>query len=214
MRTEPSAASAGDEAEPAVTGATPAGDRQAVGESAGRAPVDIAELYRQQGSGLRRRLVGLGRRNDADDLTHDAFVKAIAHKDRLESSGDGAGAYLNTVTRNLLRDRWKREGRAAHGTVRLAAGEDGSAEAADALAVSRLEGELVRAALGRLDEEKRHVLQLRVVEGRSSEETARLIGRTPAAVRQIQHRALVTLRADLTAQGWARPTRTAQREKS
>jgi RNA polymerase sigma-70 factor, ECF subfamily len=213
VRTEPSAASSGDELNSAAKGATPEGGRRAAGDSSESAPVDIAELYRQQRSGLRRRLVRLGRRNDADDLTHDAFVRTLAHKDRLESSGDGGGAYLNTVTRNLVQDRWKREGRAAHGAVRLAAGEDGTAQAADALAVSRLEGELVRAALGRLDEEKRHVLQLRVVEGRSSEETARLIGRTPAAVRQIQHRALVTLRADLTAQGWARPTM-AQREKS
>jgi RNA polymerase sigma-70 factor (ECF subfamily) len=212
----PKRTSVGPDAEASATsgaGRTADSGGSPVTESSQGPAVDIAELYRRQEPSLRRRLVRLGRRDDAQDLTHDAFVKTLANRDRLDGSGNGAGAFLHTVAGNVLRDRWKRERRAVHGNVRLAAGEVGASPSADALVETRLEGELVRAALGRLDQEKRQVLNLRVVEGRSSEETARLTGKTPAAVRQIQHRALVTLRNELTALGWARAGSPARKQE-
>jgi RNA polymerase sigma-70 factor (ECF subfamily) len=69
----------------------------------------------------------------------------------------------------------------------------------EALAIAASEVERVRAALRALPDDQRHVIELRLTEGRSMSETAALLGRSPDAVRQLQHRALVALRARLRA---------------
>jgi RNA polymerase sigma-70 factor (ECF subfamily) len=52
-------------------------------------------------------------------------------------------------------------------------------------------------ALDRLAPDQRQVLRLRILEGRSSAEVAAITHRSPAAVRQLQVRALAALRAAL-----------------
>lgn len=51
--------------------------------------------------------------------------------------------------------------------------------------------------LGQLSDTQRDILILRVIVGLSAEETARIVGSTPGAVRVAQHRALSRLRADI-----------------
>ena len=59
--------------------------------------------------------------------------------------------------------------------------------------------------LGSLSGAQREVLRLRVVHGLSAEQTARVLGCTPAAVRLTQHQALDVLRQTLaTRNGTAR----------
>lgn len=178
---------------------------------AGRAPapdLDLAELYREAAPGVRRRLVRRGRRSDAEDLTHDAFVKTWSNRQHLDGSRGGRIAYLNTAAGSVLRDRWRRERRAAAGNVRLAGGQQGLAPSAEGIALARVEGEVLAEALGALDESQRLVLRFRIIERRTSAETARLVGKTPEAVRQIQCRALSALRIELEARGWQRSGRT------
>jgi len=170
---------------------------------AAAAGVDIVDLYVDVGPAVRRFLRRSGRTGDAEDLAHDAFERTISHRTRLDGSQRGARAYLFTVTGNLVRDRWRREQRARAGNVRLRATSAASAEAAEVLAVGRLEGASVRLAFDLLDPVQREVLRMRVVEGRSSAEVAEVLHRTPASIRQIQHRALATLRTHLEASGWS-----------
>jgi RNA polymerase sigma-70 factor (ECF subfamily) len=54
---------------------------------------------------------------------------------------------------------------------------------------------LLHELLAQLPELQREVLALRVAMGYSAEETARMVGSTPGAVRVTQHRAMVKLRA-------------------
>lgn len=161
-------------------------------------------MYREAAPGVRRRLVRRGRRSDAEDLTHDAFVKTWSNRQHLDSSKGGGIAYLNTAAGNVLRDRWRRERRAAAGNVRLAGGEQGYAPSAEGIALARVEGEVLAEALGALDESQRLVLRYRIIERRTSTETAQLLGKTPESVRQIQCRALSVLRTELVARGWQR----------
>ncbi len=149
-----------------------------------------------------------GRRSDAEDLTHDAFIRTLSNRQHLDSSkGSGIG-YLNTAAGSVLRDRWRRERRAAAGNLRLAGGEQGFVPSAEVIALARVEGEVLAEALGALDESQRLVLRFRIIERRTSAETARLVGKTPEAVRQIQCRALSALRTELVAKGWQRSGRT------
>lgn len=53
------------------------------------------------------------------------------------------------------------------------------------------------AGLARLPELYRLVLQMRLLEQRPAAEVAALLDRSPDAVRQLQHRALIALRAEL-----------------
>lgn len=186
---------------PSEGGAGEGGDAGEGGGSEGTG-VDIVELYRDHSSAVRRSLLRSGRHTDAEDLTHDAFERTISHKARLDGSQSGARAYLYAITGNLVRDRWRREGRAKAGNVRLRDREPMSADGADVIALGRLEEASIRAVFEDLDRVQRDVLRLRVVEGRSSAEVAEMLGRTPEAVRQIQHRALATLRGRLEANGW------------
>jgi RNA polymerase sigma-70 factor (ECF subfamily) len=57
------------------------------------------------------------------------------------------------------------------------------------------EAAALRAAFCRLSDEDREVLELRVVAGLSSDQTAEVLGKRPGAVRMAQARALERLRA-------------------
>jgi RNA polymerase sigma-70 factor (ECF subfamily) len=150
-------------------------------------------------------MLRVGRQEDAADLTHDAFAKTIASPPGSDSPGGGA-TNLHTVAGNLLRDRWRRDRRAAAGNVRLAADARLTAAGADSLAIAGIETAAVRVAVASLPQEHQDVLRLRIVDGRTSDEVARMLGREPASVRQIQRRALAQLRKELTAKGWAPDT--------
>jgi RNA polymerase sigma-70 factor (ECF subfamily) len=55
----------------------------------------------------------------------------------------------------------------------------------------------VRTALSRLPSAQRSVIMLRVIGDLSVEEVARVNGKTPGAVKQLQRRALITLKREL-----------------
>jgi RNA polymerase sigma factor (sigma-70 family) len=59
-------------------------------------------------------------------------------------------------------------------------------------------GEVITAALRRLPEGQRDVVLLRVLGDLTVDEVARVIGKTPGAVKAIQHRAFTTLRREVS----------------
>jgi RNA polymerase sigma-70 factor (ECF subfamily) len=136
----------------------------------------------------------LGNVADAQDLTQEVFLRALRSLDRYEETRAPFAAYLAAIARNLVRNRAR---------LRSSAVLDDDAPTAgagpEALAITASELERVRAALRELPADQRCVIELRLSEGRSMSETAALLGRNPDAVRQLQHRALVALRARLRA---------------
>jgi RNA polymerase sigma-70 factor, ECF subfamily len=136
----------------------------------------------------------LGNVADAQDLTQEVFLRALRSLDRYEETSAPFAAYLASIARNLVRNRAR---------LRPTAVLDDDAPSAGAgpetLAIEAAEVERVRAALGELPADQRRVIELRLSEGRSMSETAVLLGRSPDAVRQLQHRALAALRARLSA---------------
>src|SRR5688500_15937017 len=135
-------------------------------------------------------------RAEAQALTQEVFLRAVRSIDRYDDRGDSMHGLLVTVALNLLRDRWRRRRPAAANVDDLPflATRDPGPEQ---LALDDLDDTAIRLALARLPEEQRHVIQMRVIEGRSSQEVAELLGRNAAAIRQIQRRALLDLRATL-----------------
>jgi RNA polymerase sigma-70 factor (ECF subfamily) len=132
-------------------------------------------------------------RAEAQDLTQEVFLRAVRAMERYDDRGDSMHALLVTVALNLLRDRWRRRRPIADNVddlPYLATRDPGPEQ----LALDDLDDVAVRLALDRLPEEQRKVIQMRVIEGRSSQDVAELLGRNAAAVRQIQRRALLDLR--------------------
>jgi RNA polymerase sigma-70 factor (ECF subfamily) len=126
-------------------------------------------------------------RSVAEDLTAEVFRRALAAIGGFEWRGVPFSAWLYRIAANEIADYAAKASR-EQGTIAL--GEP-----------SRDEGEIVehRATLFRLiDElppEQRRVLVLRFAEERSVREAATTLGRSEAAVKQLQWRALQTLRA-------------------
>ena len=145
-------------------------------------------------------------RDRAEELTQEVFCRVLARMGRWESDEAVRQAYLVQSAKNLLRDQWRTAGRR-----RAHPGEvPGTADVADAAAgpedqaVERSEQESLRRALGRLGALQREVLYRRVVQGQTAEEVGRALGRRAESVRQIQHRALLSLRHLLEAEEGSR----------
>lgn len=138
----------------------------------------------------------VGSRQEAEDLTQEVFARALGRLDGYRSTSGSFRPYLLTVARNLLRDRWRTHRRRGHedADLTLLPSEDAGPEEATIAAGERA---ALAAGLAQLPDRHRQVLRLRLLEGRSAAEVAAMLGRTPESVRQLQHRALVELRAAL-----------------
>ena len=135
-------------------------------------------------------------RQEAEDLTQEVFLRALRRLGDYRSETGSFRPYLVAVAHNLLRDRWR-----AHGRIVRADVDPDDLETRDrgpeaATLAGERRSSLV-AGLARLPELYRLVLQMRLLEQRPAAEVAALLDRSPDAVRQLQHRALIALRAEL-----------------
>jgi RNA polymerase sigma-70 factor, ECF subfamily len=134
---------------------------------------------------------------EAEDLTQEAFLRAIAKAGRVGEADSSFRAYLITTARNVAIDRWRAAERS-----RLQSGLDLSGHAdprpgPEAEAVGRDEQERLLAAIDRLPDHYSDVLRMRIVHGITSQEAGRHLGMTANAVRQLQYRALAALRREV-----------------
>jgi RNA polymerase sigma-70 factor (ECF subfamily) len=166
-----------------------AGDREAFTELFGRHESGLFNVsYRLTGS-----------REDAADITQEAFLRVFARLDDLAGREVNLAAYLHRTARNLVYDR------SAHGArvsptdeVERVAGADDSADADPELtALIADQGSDVRAANARLPERHRLALALRELEDMSYEDIGRVLDITPGAVAQLLVRARNALRREL-----------------
>jgi RNA polymerase sigma-70 factor (ECF subfamily) len=133
---------------------------------------------------------------EPDDSTLKVFLRALRSLPGFEDRGLPFAAYLLQIARNLARDRWRSR------PARLVVTENLPDRAAtgpgpDNLAVASDHRAALASALDRISPDHRAVLRLRILEGRSTGEVARILHRSQPAVRQLQVRALAALRAAL-----------------
>ena len=167
-------------------------DERLLIEAAQKDPARFAELYainfeRVYAYVVRR----VGDRADTEDLTSEVFHHALANLRRFEWRGIPFAAWLFRIAANLISDRWQRTNReqVAEGAEQIESVQANSAEFEE---VER------KATLFRLVDtlpaEQRRVVVLRFVEQKSIKEVAREIRKTEGAVKQLQFRALSSLR--------------------
>jgi RNA polymerase sigma-70 factor, ECF subfamily len=133
----------------------------------------------------------IGSRADAEDVTATVFQKALANLDRFEWRGVPFAAWLVRIAANEIADRGRH----------LLPPTDADADADAASIDEELEAAERRASLFRLvrtlPDDQRRVLALRFAEDRPIREIAATLGRSEGAVKQLQFRALTTLRERL-----------------
>jgi RNA polymerase sigma-70 factor (ECF subfamily) len=168
-------------------------DERLLVEAAQRDPARFAELYENNFERVYAYVVRrVGDRTETEDLTSEVFHHALANLQKFEWRGIPFAAWLFRIAANLISDRWQRSSR-----ERLT-DEPEQIESAQSKSVEFEEVER-RATLFRLVDtlptEQRRVVVLRFVEQKSIKEVAREIRKTEGAVKQLQFRALTTLRA-------------------
>ena len=129
-------------------------------------------------------------RSDAEDLTAEVFHQALAGLNTFEWRGVPFASWLYRIASNAIADRWQRVARER--------GNPAADDPPDPRKDANPEEIEKRARLFRLVAElprdQRGVVEMRFAEGKSIAEIARELGRTDGAVKQLQFRAIRTLR--------------------
>lgn len=153
---------------------------------------------------------------DPENALGEVFLRLARSLGRFSGGMAGLRAYAFTVAQNHLRDL-ARTRRARVAITFLApdalaeAGEKPQVASAEDDALGSLSLWSLRAAFAELTPEQRHVLYLRIVGDLSIEDTAKVVGKSRGAVKQLQHRAMDRLRALLGTPGQAAPVAEVER---
>lgn len=137
----------------------------------------------------------VGNATDAEDLSAQTFLRAWEAIERYQVRGAPFVSWLLRIAHNLgvSHLRSKRDSSELHdGIVDTKERRD-----PEWSYQQTAEEELVREAIMRLREEQRQVIILRFIEDLDYTEVAEIIGKSVAAIRVIQHRALNSLRKQM-----------------
>jgi RNA polymerase sigma-70 factor (ECF subfamily) len=155
-------------------------------EAAQRDPGRFAEIYQANFprvyAFVARRVKG---REQAEDVTAEVFQQALAGLGGFEWRGTPFIAWLLGIASHLVAQHWK--GAQPEGPVDELEFQANSGQAERQALFSQL--------LERLPADQCHVLERRFFEQRSIREIAQEMGRSEGAIKQLQFRALETLRS-------------------
>lgn len=130
---------------------------------------------------------------EAEDLTSEVFMKALRAIPRYEPR-QAFLAWLYRIARNAVIDHVRRGGRQVSFEDALKHPEVHNAVDPDLELLAVSDKETLRTALEQLTPLQQEVIVLRFLEGFSTDEIAKLIGKREGTVRGIQFRALGALR--------------------
>ena len=163
-----------------------------------REPAAVTRIYTAYAPALFRFfLAAVGDRPTAEDLTGDVFKSAIEGLPRFRGPVEALGGWLFRMAHNDLADLWRKQARSPgitplDDTLEEAAWAAGADNPED-LAIQRIEGDRVLAALRHLPSDQREVLLLRMAAGLSAPEVAVIVGKTTGAVKSLRHRGVASL---------------------
>ncbi len=140
---------------------------------------------------------------DAQEIAQDTFLRALAALPRYKETNATFKTYLSRITLNLIIDYYRRRGRAPQVVDIADYNEpiiDPDSRPEEAV-LNTERREEVLCLLARLPDEQRQVIELRIVQGLAVADTARIMGKSVAAIKMLQQRALKKLKELFTEQG-------------
>lgn len=165
-------------------------DERLLIQAAQKDPSRFAELYE---SNFNRVYAFVARRvkdrEEAQDVTAEVFHQALKNLARFQWRGVPFAAWLLRIAANALADRWQRAGREVPADSAELEAESGPAGVAE---VERRA--MLFQLVDRLPSDQKLVVNRRFIDQKSIREIAVELGRSEGAVKQLQFRALETLR--------------------
>lgn len=154
----------------------------------------FARLFRDIQPGLLNYLHAI-ERDGADDVASETWLQVIAGLRNFRGGEQGFRAWLFTIARHRAVD-WGRS-RARHRTIPLSCSgvEERLAPDVAEVAMRRLSVQAVLALMSTLPADQAEIIMLRVVAGVDTQAVARIVGKSPGAVRVAAHRGLRRLAA-------------------
>jgi RNA polymerase sigma-70 factor (ECF subfamily) len=145
---------------------------------------------------LRGYLRGIGG-DEVDDLLDEVLFSVYRRLDRFVGDEKGFRSWVFSIAHNVAIDHYRRQRRRPEpvdtSDPRYLA-VAGALRGVDEVIADRVLEQRLLDVLARLPAAQRQVLLLRTVADLSVDETAAAVGRTPGAVRVLQHRALASVR--------------------
>ncbi len=129
----------------------------------------------------------------AEDLTSDTFFRALRSMTRFQWQGKDFGAWLMTIARNLVVDHYKAGRTRLETAVDDFSGHDETTAGPEDAVIAGLTNEILLEAIEQLPEEQQTCLVMRFLNENSIAETAKVLGRTEGAIKQLQLRAVRNL---------------------
>ena len=138
-------------------------------------------------------LIKVGRREEAEDLTHEVFKSAWESMGGYKNLGFPFSSWLYRIARNQITDHWR--GRKEEASLENIDQEYFVAPASLQFDLThKMEVERVKDAIGRLKPEYQDVVIMRFVEDLPVKDVAVALEKSEGAVKLLQHRAIKELK--------------------
>lgn len=145
----------------------------------------------------------IGNEDDAKELAQETFMKAFRSLPRYKILDVSFKSYLGRIAINLVNDFWRKKGRTPK-IVSIAEYQEpmvDTAEKPEEYTLRLERQEQLISLIESLPEEQRQAVKLRIILGLSVRDTALRMGKTEAAIKMLQQRALRSLRNTCIDQG-------------
>jgi RNA polymerase sigma-70 factor (ECF subfamily) len=129
----------------------------------------------------------------AEDLTSETFFRALRSMSSFRWQGKDFGAWLMTIARNLTTDHYKSSRTRLESTTEDMSPHDSATEGPESAVLASLTNEALLTALKKLPAEQQECLIMRFLQGLSIAETAKVLGRSDGAIKQLQLRGVRNL---------------------
>lgn len=164
----------------------------------GTATERFAAAYRE----LSPRVLGYLRSHGVDDpeaVTNDVFLSLHRRFNSVEGGDDGVRTLTFSIAHARLVDFHRSQARRPHQVPFDADDDPRRVASAEDTAIDLAEGGAL-SLLTRLGDDQRQAISLRVIAGLSLEETAQVMDRSVGSIKQLQRRALESLRSLMVAE--------------
>ncbi len=138
----------------------------------------------------------------AEDLCGELFEKAVKNIHRFKSRDGGLAGWLTRIAQNLTYDYYRRRKARPSDPLELNESWLSGGDDPDRSLLNRESTDYLRRALQKLTPEQRDVILLRFIAQMRTSEVASIMGKTPGAIKALQHRALAALRREMEALGY------------